>query len=88
MELEALPEMQGMPLLRRPFVGGSVAHTAVDRSMGRQSQTSLSHDLNAAQNIIEERDGVQYINNAFLSSSKSVKNLDMSFKELIDSILR
>jgi hypothetical protein len=88
MELEALPEMQGMPLLRRPFAGGNGAHSAAARGMSRQSATSLPRDLGAAQNIIEERDGVQYINSAFLSSSKSVKNLDMSFKELIDSILR
>jgi hypothetical protein len=88
MELEALQETAGTSLLHRPFAGGSAAHTATPRSSSRQSKAQLLRDVNAERNIIEERDGVQYINSAFLTSSKSVKNLDLSFKELIDSILR
>jgi hypothetical protein len=87
MALEALPEAQGQPLLHKPFFAGEQAdrqHAARRKAVSARRDTPL-------ENSIREHDEVTSINHSLLfptSNKPSIKIIDTSFKELIDSILR
>jgi hypothetical protein len=87
MALEALPDAQGQPLLHKPFFAGEQVgqqHAARRNGVSAQRDTPL-------ENSAEEHNEVNYIKPSLLfptSNKPSIKIIDTSFKELIDSILR
>jgi hypothetical protein len=87
MALEALPEAQGQPLLHKPFFAGEQAD---QQNAARHNGVSARRDT-PLENSIKEHDEVKAINHSLLfpaSNKPSIKIIDTSFKELIDSILR
>jgi hypothetical protein len=66
---------KGMPILSRPFLFMSNQRPKILKALD--------------DDVIQERDGVHFINNSIFEPGKDMeKNLDSKFKDLVDSVLR
>jgi hypothetical protein len=82
LKLEELEPNYEMSLIYKPF-------SAADTSPGtleHGSENSL--ETARAESIIEERDGIHYINESALDAAENETKLDRDFKNLIDSVLK
>jgi hypothetical protein len=82
LKLEELESNYEMSLIYKPF-------SAADTSPGiLEHGNENSLETVKAESIIEERDGIHYINESALDAAESETKLDRDFKNLIDSVLK
>jgi len=86
--LELLPNQKGFSMFRKPFYQNIKLDPQILENPGlADNKISVVKPVPSVmdENVIEERNGLHYINKSFLESDNS--GLDQDFKKLVDDLV-